>query len=98
MTKLTGSGREDLTPGRRVRERGIYRLPDGQEVVATCCAGDEYCLYTVGAWRAFGMAEYLLSEESRIIRKGEPTGWQAQDLTDTGRTAGYYVLGDVPRQ
>jgi hypothetical protein len=37
-----------------------------------------------------------LDEEGYLFRGGEPTGWCAGDLSDTGRTAKYYVLGDLP--
>lgn len=96
MMKGPATERGAEATDRGLRERGIYRLPDGQEVVATRCAGEDYCLYAVEAWRAFQMAEYLLGGDGRIIRGGEPTGWQARDLTDIGRTAEYYVLGGVP--
>jgi hypothetical protein len=74
-----------------LRERGIYRLPDGQELVVTECSPGKYCAYTVRAWRAFGLAEFLLSEGGEILKGGGPTGWRVEDLSDTGETAQQYV-------
>ena len=78
---------------KKLRERGVYRLPDGREVVVSECSDGEYCLFTAETYATFGMAEYLLDRGGRISAGGEPTGWRVEDLADTGRTAKYYVLG-----
>ena len=76
-----------------LRERGIYRLPDGQEVVVSACGGEEYCMFASATYDSFGLAEYLISSEGKILKGTEPTGWGVEDLSDTGRTARYHVLG-----
>jgi hypothetical protein len=75
----------------RLKDLGIYLLPDGGEIVATKCATGEYCLYTLEEWRHFGLAEYLLDQQGQILRHGKPTGWKLEDLQDMGRVAEYYV-------
>jgi hypothetical protein len=76
-----------------LRERGIYRLPDGEEVVVSACGGREYCMFASATYDSFGLAEYLVTGEGRILKGTEPTGWGVGDLSDTGRTAPYHVLG-----
>ena len=78
---------------KKLRERGIYRLPDGREVVVSECGAGAYCLFSAATYAAFGLAEYLLDQDGRISAGGAPTGWRSEDLADTGRTAKYYVLG-----
>jgi hypothetical protein len=78
---------------RGLRERGVYRLPDGQEVVVSACGGQEYCAFASPTYDSFGLAEYLITAEGRILKGTEPTGWGAEDLSDTGRTAPFHVLG-----
>ena len=58
-----------------------------REVVATKCAGGEYCIFAKETWDRFGLGEFLLNREGKILKGGEPTGWRAEDLTDTERTA-----------
>jgi hypothetical protein len=71
-----------------LRERGIYRLPDQREFVV-CHSGDGsgYLLYTPGAWRRYGMAEYRAQVNGRILSRGLVTRWRLEDLRDTGCTA-----------
>ena len=70
-----------------MRDRGIYRLPDGQEVVVSACGGGEYCVYARRTWETFGLAEYLLTGRGQILKGGGPTPWTSDDLTDTHLTA-----------
>lgn len=65
-------------------ERGIYLLPDGEEVIA-CFIDDGYVLYTHGEWRDASTADYEIDADGRITFQGEPTGWLEADLTDTWR-------------
>lgn len=70
------------------RERGIYRLPDQREFVV--CHSDDgtgYLLYSLSAWRRYGMAEYRVQLNGRILSRGFVTRWRLEDLKDTGGTA-----------
>jgi hypothetical protein len=71
-----------------LRERGIYKLPDGRGFVISR-SGDGYSLYSPRAWAGYGLADYRIHMDGRILSKGVPTRWRIDNLTDTGRTAEY---------
>ena len=72
----------------RLREQGIYTLPDGQEFVVHTVFRGGYVLYTPGAWEFFGPYAYESNSAGQIRLSGRPTHWSIEDLTDTRRTAG----------
>lgn len=72
-----------------LRELGIYELPDGRQYVVSTLYADAYSLYPLHAWGNYGDAEYWADREGRLLRRGVPTHWSAQDLKDTGRTSTY---------
>ena len=69
-----------------LRELGVYELPDRREFVVSGVYPEGCCLYTLGAWKNFGVAEYWVDTEGRLISKGQPTQWGVEDLKDTGRS------------
>ena len=71
----------------RLRERGIYTLPEGGEVVAHEILSGGYLLYTPGAWEFFGMHIYESDGMGNIHLHARATRLQIKDLTDTRRTA-----------
>lgn len=76
-------------PKPRLRELGVYALPDGREFVVSTIYHDGCSLYTPHAWETFGTAEYWVDREGRLLHRGVPSIWKMQDLSDTGRTASY---------
>jgi hypothetical protein len=74
----------------RLRNLGIYLLPDGTEVIAMPAA-DGCHLYTGEAWRrnATTPGDYIVYRSGLIRHKGKLTGWHSRDLKDTQRTADY---------
>lgn len=70
-----------------LRERGIYRLPDGREFVITLNIQGGYCLYTPGAWEFFGLHLYESNKAGQIHSAGKRTDWLIEDLIDSCRTA-----------
>ncbi len=74
----------------KLREGGVYTLPDGAEVVATAYPGGGYFLYAPFVWQVFkgtGPAQYDVTPEGQIFTcGGQLTLLRAEDLTDTGRT------------
>jgi hypothetical protein len=72
---------------RRLRERGIYALPDGSELVA-CRGGRGYYLYDPQkrVWNCGDPPDYEVDAAGRILLEGRPTQWRIEDLTDTGWT------------
>jgi len=70
---------------RQLRERGIYKTPDGREFVA--CAGllGHYLLYGLSKG-IVGFPAYVIDVAGRIVSATQPTVWQSEELSDTGRT------------
>jgi hypothetical protein len=72
---------------KELRERGIYRLPDGEELVASVGRGGGFVLYDERVWRRYGVPDYSVNAQGKLTRMGESTRWSLEDLSDTGRTA-----------
>ena len=81
--------RPTLAPKPRLRELGVYALPDGREFVVSTIYHDGCSLYAPRAWESFGTAEYWVDRDGRLLHKGVPSVWKVDDLNDTGRTASY---------
>ena len=84
-SKQSDTSKEELF----LRELGVYSFPDGREFVAHAAGAEGYSLYTLRAWKTFGMAEYRVHADGRILSKGIPTKWSVEDLIDTGRSIRY---------
>jgi len=72
---------------KELRERGIYRLPDGEELVASIARGGGFALFNPRVWQRYGVPDYTVNAEGKLTRMGESTRWRVEDLDDTGRTA-----------
>jgi hypothetical protein len=73
---------------KELRERGLYRLPDGGEFVASIAPrGGGYELYDPQIFKRYGLPDYQIDAQGRLKRMGESTRWLAEDLIDTGQTA-----------
>lgn len=70
-----------------LRERGIYRLPDGREFVINLNFQGGYYFYTPGAWEFFGLHLYQSDEAGQLRLAGKRTDWLIEDLIDSRRTA-----------
>lgn len=70
-----------------LRDRGVYRLADWQELVAVKGRDGMFCLSTPEHWRAGGALDYLVMPSGRLAYHGAMTQWSVGQLTDTGRTA-----------
>ena len=81
--------RPALVPRPKLRELGVYTLPDGREFVVSTIYHDGCSLYAPRAWETFGLAEYWVDRDGRLLHQGVPSVWKVQDLNDTGRTASY---------
>lgn len=78
--KLVGKG--------RLRNFGIYVLPDGTEVVAVPEV-DGCHLFKLENWsrQTRQSGDYIVYRSGLIRGGGKLTGWHSKDLKDTGRTA-----------
>ena len=86
------------SPKIELRERGIYRVPNGTRVVA-CLSDDRYVFYRVQEWErceprdrqecaSARIRQYLTAVAAgRLFQMGKPTKWRLKDLEDTGETA-----------
>jgi hypothetical protein len=72
---------------KELRERGIYRLPDGIELVASFARGGGFALYNPQIWKRYGVPDYEVDARGRVTQLGQSTHWRADDLEDTGQTA-----------
>jgi hypothetical protein len=89
MIQAIAIQRPSRKPRPRLRELGVYNLPDGREFVVSTIYHDGCSLYTPRAWETFGTAEYWVDRDGRLLQRGMPSVWKMQDLSDTGRTASY---------
>ena len=70
-----------------LRERGIYCLPNGRELIVLEKTSQEGATFRLGGWGHFELAEYVIDNDGRLRAQGRLTAWDISDLTDTGRTA-----------
>lgn len=70
-----------------LRDRGVYRLAEWQELVAAKGLDGMFCLFTPEHWRAGGVLDYLVLPSGRLVYRGAMTRWSVKELSDTGRTA-----------
>ena len=71
-----------------MRERSVYALPDGREVIAA--KGGRFGffqLYDPLAWKYMGPPIYEADTEGRITSLGRATQWRVDDLKETGHLA-----------
>lgn len=69
-----------------IKERGVYLLPDGREVVASV-SGGFFKLYDLLAWQYFGPPLYEIRDETHLTCFGRPTPWRVVDLIDKRQMA-----------
>jgi hypothetical protein len=73
----------------KLKNLGVYALPDGKELVAEIEPGAGYRLYPTQLWNQFRYTEYMVNREGRLLIRGEPTDLSIEHLIDTGRRAQY---------
>ena len=81
-----------FTPARtevmqKLRERGIYALPDGREFVVHEVFRGGHVFYTIEDWDVFGTYSYESDSLGHLRWNGTGDQWSTQDLIDTSRTA-----------
>ncbi len=82
----------------RLRNLGIYRLPDGREVIADVLYRDGASLYSARSWEGYGLADFRVGQDGRLISGGRPTPWKLEHLRDTGREARYPATRRILQQ
>ena len=71
--------------GTKLREGGLYLLPNGQVLILLAGEGSSYLLCS-STDQAEELVDYRLSQDGRIYHKETRTNWSAEHLIDTGRT------------
>lgn len=89
MVQAVAAQKPSVIPKPRLRELGVYSLPDGREFIVSTIYHDGCSLYTPHAWETFGTAEYWVDRDGRLLHRGVSSIWAIQDLRDTGKSASY---------
>lgn len=80
-------------PTRTLRQNGVYKLPDGREIVVGAGSEGRYFMYYRVHWGKTPVVLYLpvayeVDGEGRLLTGGgRPTEWLVDDLRDTGFSA-----------
>jgi hypothetical protein len=74
---------------KKLKNLGVYILPDGKELIAEVEPGAGYRLYPTRLWNQFRSTEYFVTRDGRLLIKGEPSNLSIEQLIDTGRRARY---------
>jgi hypothetical protein len=69
----------------KLRERGIYCLPNGRELVVITSEGNGRI--RLRGWERSEKSDYDVDSAGRLLTDGRLTAWDLQHLKDTGRTA-----------
>ncbi len=62
------------------RERGIYCLPNGRELILIRHDQEGSVLFSL-------VGEFVVNEAGRLVYEGKLTAWDISNLIDTGRTS-----------
>ena len=79
-----------------LRERGIYYLPNGSELVVLRNDDEGSVLYGPVNCERFEIGEFLVNQAGRLVFQGRLTAWDISNLSDTGRTSAD-ILDPLPQ-
>ena len=66
-----------------LRERAVYQLPNGRELVARVIRDSKIILYNLDSSEP---RHYEVDERGRLLLNGRLTAWATDDLLEPGRT------------
>ncbi len=69
-----------------LRDRGIYCLPNGRELVVIRNGENGNTSYRLCCTTSSNANEYEVSGDGRLFCEGRLTAWDISNLSDTGRT------------
>ena len=75
-----------------LRVGGIYRLPNGRELIVLCKRQNGRVSYRLSC----RTNQYEISDEGRLTCDGKLTAWDVSNLSDTGRSVG--VERSIPQE
>jgi len=67
-----------------LRVGGVYRLPNGRELILLCRREDGRVIYRLSS----RTSHYEISDDGRLTCDGKLTAWDVSNLSDTGRSIG----------
>ena len=75
-----------------LRERGIYCLPNGRELIVLRYDEGVIVLYGPVLYRPVSgepveKCEFVVNEAGRLVCQGKLTAWDVSNLSDTGRSS-----------
>ncbi len=70
-----------------LRERGIYCLPNGHELVVLRNDEEGSVLYGQLGCERCEVGEFVVNEAGRLVYQGKLTAWDISNLSDTGRSS-----------
>ncbi len=73
----------------KLRNLGIYALPDGREFVVDALERGGYSLCSPETWDFNRLVHFRVGPDGQLLKRGEPTNWRVEHLIDTGRRAEY---------
>jgi hypothetical protein len=73
----------------KLRNLGVYALPDGSEFVVEMLRGGKYDLCLKKAWDYNHTAKYQIDKDGNLVSKGNLTDWRIEHLIDTGHRVKY---------
>ncbi len=79
----------------KLRNLGIYTLPDGREFIVAAADSSGYSLFSPSGWEVYRMAEYRVGADGCLLSKGIATKWRVAQLADTGRSAKYPQASEI---
>ena len=87
MNKTLNKGANEQGGEMILRERGIYCLPNGRELVVLRNDEEGSVLYGPVPCERSQKGEFVVNEAGRLVCEGKLTAWDVSNLSDTGRTA-----------
>lgn len=69
-----------------LRERGIYCLPNGRELVVVRNGENGHVSYKLRCTNCPTTGDYEVSKDGRLFQEGKLTAWDISNLSDTGRS------------
>ena len=68
----------------KLKNLGVYALPDGREFVVEMLNGGKYRLCSKPAWSFNSIPKYQVDKDGVLISNGSSSNWRVEHLIDTG--------------
>lgn len=68
----------------KLKNLGVYVLPDGREFVVELFQGGKWRLFSRHVWSLAGHAGYQINDDGYLVSHGKTLKWRVDNLIDTG--------------